>query len=44
MGKDLYFVATGKGGHTFAPSLSGHNQNVGAFRKEMARQKRMAHG
>jgi UPF0755 protein len=44
VGKDLYFVATGKGGHTFAPSLSGHNQNVGAFRKEMARQKRMAHG
>jgi UPF0755 protein len=43
-GKDLYFVATGKGGHTFAPSLRDHNQNVGAFRKEIARQKRTVHG
>ncbi len=43
-GKDLYFVATGKGGHAFAPSLQGHNQNVGAYRRELARQKRVAHG
>jgi UPF0755 protein len=44
VGKDLYFVATGKGGHTFAPSLRDHNQNVGAYRKEMARLKRAIHG
>jgi len=45
MGKDLYFVATGKGGHTFAPSLAEHNRNVGAYRKEVRRQKRaLAHG
>jgi UPF0755 protein len=43
-GKDLYFVATGKGGHNFAPSLNEHNRNVALFRKEMARQKRIAHG
>ncbi len=44
VGKDLYFVATGMGGHNFAPSLRGHNLNVGAYRKEMARQKRLARG
>ena len=44
VGKDLYFVATGRGGHTFAPSLRDHNQNVGAYRKEMARLKRAVHG
>lgn len=43
-GKDLYFVATGKGGHTFAPSLRDHNRNVGAYRKEIARQRRQARG
>jgi UPF0755 protein len=43
-GKDLYFVATGLGGHNFAASLKDHNRNVGAFRKEIARQKRAAHG
>ncbi|GLH72561.1 aminodeoxychorismate lyase [Geothrix limicola] len=43
-GKDLYFVATGRGGHTFAPSLKDHNRNVGAYRKEIARQRRAARG
>ena len=37
--KDLYFVATGLGGHRFASSLSQHNRNVDLFRKEMVRQK-----
>ena len=42
---DLYFVATGKGGHTFAPSLAEHNHNVSSYRKEVARQKKVkAHG
>jgi UPF0755 protein len=44
VGKDLYFVATGKGGHTFAPSLNDHNRNVGAYRKELSRQRRLARG
>jgi UPF0755 protein len=44
VGRDLYFVATGKGGHTFAPSLSDHNRNVGAYRKELSRQKKQARG
>ena len=43
-GKDIYFVATGKGGHSFAPSLKDHNRNVGVYRKEIARQKRLARG
>ena len=43
-GKDLYFVATGKGGHSFAPSLKDHNKNVGVYRKEIARQKKLARG
>jgi len=43
-GKDLYFVATGRGGHTFAPSLKDHNRNVGVYRKEIARQKKAARG
>jgi UPF0755 protein len=40
LGKDLYFVATGRGGHAFAPSLGEHNRNVGAYRKEIRRQKK----
>ncbi len=44
MGKDLYFVATGRGGHSFAPSLGEHNRNVGVYRKELARQRKLARG
>jgi len=43
-GKDIHFVATGKGGHTFAPTLRDHNKNVGEYRKEIMRQKRVARG
>jgi UPF0755 protein len=39
IGKDLYFVATGQGGHAFSPSLGGHNKNINAYRKELKRQK-----
>ena len=43
-GKDLYFVATGQGGHNFAPNLRDHNRNVGLYRKELARQRKQARG
>lgn len=43
-GKDLYFVATGRGGHSFAPSLRDHNRNVGVYRQEIARQRKAARG
>jgi UPF0755 protein len=44
-GVNLYFVATGRGGHTFSPNLAEHNRNVGLFRKELTRQKKaLAHG
>ena len=43
-GKDLYFVATGSGGHRFAPTLGDHNRNVGTYRQELARQRRAARG
>ena len=43
-GKDLYFVATGQGGHNFAPNLRDHNRNVGVYRQELARQRRQARG
>lgn len=44
LSQDLYFVATGKGGHSFAPSLDQHNRNVSAYRKELARRKKAARG
>ncbi len=37
--KDLYFVATGNGGHVFSETLKAHNQNVSAYRK-VQREKR----
>lgn len=36
---DLYFVATGNGGHNFAPSLKEHNNNVQKYRAELKQQK-----
>ena len=33
---DLYFVATGSGGHRFAQTLEQHNRNVVAYRAKMA--------
>ena len=42
--QDLYFVATGKGGHSFAPSLAKHNHNVDLYRREVARQRKVLHG
>lgn len=43
-GRDLYFVATGRGGHSFATSLRDHNRNVGTYRKELARRKKAPRG
>lgn len=37
--KDLYFVATGLGGHRFAPTLKQHDRNIELYRKELARQR-----
>ncbi len=35
---DLYFVATGSGGHNFAPTLKAHNENVREYREKVAKQ------
>ncbi len=42
--RDLYFVATGRGGHHFAPSLKEHNRNITVYRQELRRQRSVAHG
>jgi len=36
---ELYFVATGNGGHFFSSNLTGHNRNVAKYRSELARQR-----
>lgn len=36
---DLYFVATGSGGHRFAATLDEHNHNVAMYRKALAQAK-----
>ena len=37
--KDLYFVADGTGGHAFAPTIKGHNNNVRKWRKIEAKRR-----
>jgi UPF0755 protein len=37
---DVFFVATGDGGHNFSRTLKEHNQNVDAYRAKVGRQRR----
>lgn len=37
---DLYFVATGNGGHNFSPTLDAHNKNVKSYRQELKKKKK----
>lgn len=40
--KDLFFVASGNGGHSFSETLAGHNRNVGQYRANLRKQKEEA--
>lgn len=40
--RDLYFVATGRGGHAFSPDLATHNRFVAKYREEIRRQRQGA--
>lgn len=40
IGKDIFFVATGNGGHNFAPNFQQHKQNISSYRKELKRKKK----
>jgi UPF0755 protein len=39
---DIFFVATGSGGHNFSKTLKEHNRNVGIYRTKMGRQRTAA--
>jgi UPF0755 protein len=40
--KDIYFVATGNGGHSFSETLASHNKNVVEYRKVVKEKKKKA--